>query len=247
VAKYGSVWGGRRSGAISGAHGVGLWKFICMGWQKFRRHVKFDPGEGTKIRFWDDVWCGDSALKEAFPGLFTIARFKEASIADNMECSSGSIQWNIQFSRLIHDWEVDELALFYRCLYACKLRGDGKDKLWWMPSRKGIFEVKSYYRALSPRWSFSFTWKSVWRSQAPPRVAFFVWTAARSRILTLDNLGRRGMVVVNRCWLCEKEGESVDHLLLHCGTASELWNAFFVRFGLCWVMPRSVKDLLVSW
>jgi hypothetical protein len=75
-----------------------------MGWQNFRRYVKFDPGEGSEIRFWDDVWCGDRALKEAFPGLFIIARFKEASIADNAKHSNGTIQWNIQFSRLFHDW-----------------------------------------------------------------------------------------------------------------------------------------------
>jgi hypothetical protein len=54
-------------------------------------------------------------------------------------------------------------------------------------------------------------------------------------------------VVVNRCWLCESDEESVDHLLLHCGAARALWNAFFVRFGLCWVMPRSVMELLASW
>ena len=81
-----------------------------------------------------------------------------------MEHSNGSIQCNIQFSRLIHDWEVEELASFYRRLYTCKLRGEGKDKLWWLPSRKGIFEVKSYYRELSPRGSLSFPWKSIWRS-----------------------------------------------------------------------------------
>jgi hypothetical protein len=121
VAKYGSAWGGWRSRVISGSHRVGLWKFICMGWQNFRRFFKFDPGEGSKIRFWDDVWCGDRALKEAFSGLFSIARFKEASIANNVEHSSGSIQWNIQFTQLIHDWEVEELASFYRCLYDCKL------------------------------------------------------------------------------------------------------------------------------
>jgi hypothetical protein len=53
--------------------------------------------------------------------------------------------------------------------------------------------------------------------------------------------------VVNRCWLCELDGESVDHLLLHCGAASALWNAFFSRFGLCWVMPSLVKELFASW
>ena len=131
--------------------------------------------------------------------MFSIARFKEASIADNVERSSDSILWNIQFTRLIHDWEVEELASFYRCLYDCKVRGEGIDKLWRVPSRKGLFEVKSFYRALSPHGSISFPWKSVWRSKAPPRVAFFVWTAVHSKILTLDNLGRRGLVVVNRC------------------------------------------------
>jgi hypothetical protein len=88
--------------------------------------------------------------------------------------------------------------LFYS-LYACKIRGDGIDKLW-LPSSKGMLEVKSFYRVLSPRGGLSFPWKSVRRSQAPPRVAFFVWTAVQNKILTLDNLGRRGMVVVNRCW-----------------------------------------------
>jgi hypothetical protein len=77
-------------------------------------------------------------------------------------------------------------------------------------------------------------------------MAFFAWTATWGKILTVDNLRRRGMVVVNRCWLCESDGESVDHLLLHYGAARALWNAFFDRFGLCWVMPCSVKELLAS-
>jgi hypothetical protein len=38
-------------------------------------------------------------------------------------------------------------------------------------------------------------------------VAFFAWTAAHGKILTVDNLRRKGMVVVNRCWLCEADGE----------------------------------------
>ena len=114
------------------------------------------------------------------------------------------------------------LALFYKCLYDCKMRGVGVDKLCWLPSHKGLFEVKAFYRVLSPLGSTSFPWKSIWRSKAPPRVAFFAWTAACDKILTVDNLRRRGMVVVNRCWLCELDGELVDHLLLHCGAARAL-------------------------
>jgi hypothetical protein len=39
----------------------------------------------------------------------------------------------------------------------------------------------------------------------------------------------------------------VDHLLLHCEVASTLWYAFFTCFGLAWVMPRRVVDLLACW
>jgi hypothetical protein len=79
-----------------------------------------------------------------------------------------------------------------------------------VPSRKGGFEVESFCRALSAHGQISFPCNSIWRSKAPPRVAFFAWTAIRNKILTLDNLRRRGMVVVNRCWLCEADGESED-------------------------------------
>jgi hypothetical protein len=95
VAKYGSVWGGWRSGVISGSHGVGLWKFICMGWLNFRKFFKYDPGDGSKIRFWDDVWCGDRALKEVFPDLFSIASFKKASIAAQVCHKPGSFINNL--------------------------------------------------------------------------------------------------------------------------------------------------------
>jgi hypothetical protein len=47
--------------------------------------------------------------------------------------------------------------------------------------------------------------------------------------------------------VCESEGESVDHLLLHGGVARTLWYTIFARFKLCWVMPKSVKELFASW
>jgi hypothetical protein len=147
------------------------------------------------------------------------------------------------FTRLIHDWEVETLASFYRCLYSFKFRGHLEDKLWWIPSSKCFFEVSRFYQVLSTPGSISFPWKGIWRTKAPPRVAFFAWMVARSKIPTIENLQRRGMIVTNRCWLCESNGESMDHLLLHCRVANALWNVIFSRFGLCWVMPGSVREL----
>jgi hypothetical protein len=44
--------------------------------------------------------------------------------------------------------------------------------------------------------------------------------------------------------MCKKTEETVDHLLLHCDVASVVWNSLFSRFGVSWVMPRQVIDLL---
>jgi hypothetical protein len=41
------------------------------------------------------------------------------------------------------------------------------------------------------------------------------------------NLRKKNMVVINRCGMCKKDEETVDHLLLHCECAQLLWNAFF--------------------
>jgi hypothetical protein len=52
--------------------------------------------------------------------------------------------------------------------------------------------------------------------------------------------------VIDRC-MCKKNGESMDHLLLHCEVVCILWNAIFSRFSLSWVMPRLVVDLFACW
>jgi hypothetical protein len=67
--KYGSLWGGWCSSELVGAYGVGLWKIIRRGWEKFSSHTRVDVGDDSNVRFWNDLWSGDMALKEAFPVL----------------------------------------------------------------------------------------------------------------------------------------------------------------------------------
>ena len=73
-------------------------------------------------------------------------------------------------------------------------------------------------------------------------MSFFLWTAANDGILTIDNLVKRGRFLVNRCYLCCCDGESIDHLLLHCKFSHTLRCEAFAMFGIQWVMPRSVSS-----
>jgi hypothetical protein len=122
-----------------------------------------------------------------------------------------------------------------------------EDRICWIPSKMRKFEERSYYHVLSIPVSSHFSWKSIRIVKALSRVGFFVWTTTLGKILTLDNLRKRNAIVVNLCCMCKKSREFIDHLLLHCEVARELWSSLFNLFGVDCIMPRRVRELLVSW
>jgi hypothetical protein len=135
----------------------------------------------------------------------------------------------------------------FQVLHTTKVNRYQVDCLSWGSLKKGVFRVKSYFDFISGSRGNRFPWKCVWRSQAPSMTAFFTWAAALGRILTVDNLRKRHIIIIDRCCLCKRDGESMDHILLHCDVAYALWNNIFSRFGISWVMPRSVLNLLTCW
>ena len=36
----------------------------------FVRHIQFEVGAGLIVRFWQDIWCGDTSLCVRYPRLF---------------------------------------------------------------------------------------------------------------------------------------------------------------------------------
>ena len=64
--------------------------------------------------------------------------------------------------------------------------------------QSGLFKVKSFFTPWLVMKVGTFPWKSVWRTQAPPRVVFFfAWSAALGKILTLDNLRKQHVIMMN--------------------------------------------------
>ena len=64
----------------------------------------------------------------------------------------------------------------------------------------------------------------------PPPVAFFSWIAAWEKALTIDNLRKRAFILQNWCCMCQRNGESVDDLFLHCPVATDMWSMVFGLF-----------------
>ena len=137
---------------------------------------------------------------------------------------------------------------YVSCLLASNLPlGTDDDWLRWTLTKNGDFTIRSYYHKLHGSTSIVFPWKGIWKIKAPRCVSFFVWTTAWDRILTGDNLRLRGFDFVDWCIMCRCYGETVDHLLLHCGKAYRLWCFVFRIFGISWVPSCKVSDFVFSW
>jgi hypothetical protein len=129
--KYKSLWGGWCSKYCRGAYGVGFWKGIQRGWDCFSHFISFLVGNGDRVKFWSNVWCGESTLKGAFPNLFSIAADKEAAVADYLMIRNGNIHWEVTFEQNLQDWEMESLTSFLDRIYSASLNDSGIDQMCW--------------------------------------------------------------------------------------------------------------------
>ncbi|XP_059663394.1 uncharacterized protein LOC132309059 [Cornus florida] len=176
-----------------------------------------------------------------------ICSTRDALVADCYHLDSRRLTWDVQFHRGFHDWELAEVAEFLALFYSQVVEGVGMDEIVWVGTPRRVFEVRAFYHSLMVIQGPSFPWKAIWRLKAPLKVAFFAWCTVLNSILTLDNLKRRLQIVVNWCCMCKKTEATVNHLLLHCQVARDVWSMILVAFGMSWVFPRTTLDTIEAW
>ena len=245
--KFGEGDGGWNSNDIRGGYGTGLWKDISKEWITFSQNATSSLGNGRRLRFWKDPWCGGTALCNAFPTLFNLVAHKDARVAEVWDSSRVDGGWSPVFERPFNDWEMEEVERFLLILHNKKIRPSQEDCLILKETRPDGFAVKLMYRKLMHSPPTDFLWHSIWNPIVPPKLGFFAWEASWGKVLTLDQLKRRGITLVNRCFLCEEEEETIDHLLIHCSAAKMLWNLFLAIMDYNCVFPLTVRQALLAW
>ena len=204
---------------------------------------------GDIVKFWIDQWCGDLPLQLSFSVVYGIATNREAFVASSLERLGIEAQrsWSVRFFRGPNDWELGEVEDLLCTLGSNLSQFVNGDRLRWKQTKNGDFDICLFYNKLRGPLPIIFPWKGIWKVKAPWRVSFFVWTATWDKILTGDNLWGRGFDFIDWCIMCRCNGETVDHLLLHCEKVYQLWSLVFRSFGISWVLPRSVVDTLFGW
>ena len=161
--KYGCGRGSWCTRPTNGPYGVGLGKNISRGWHSFSRHILYEIGDGSRVKFWQDHSCGETYLAVSYLELFRFCRDQEVSVVEVMKFDNGIRFWDVSFFRDVHAWELKVLACFMDNIYGASVRGLSEDKMCWKSDRKKGFMVRDYYNLLVGSNDYCFPWKSIWK------------------------------------------------------------------------------------
>ena len=67
-------------------------------------------------------------------------------------------------------------------------------------------------------------WKELWDNPHWMKFKLFKWLVQQGKILTWDNLRKRGFVGPSRCHQCGDQEETTNHLLNRCSFTTIIWN-----------------------
>ncbi|KAL7225403.1 hypothetical protein ACSBR1_020721 [Camellia fascicularis] len=130
-------------------------------------------GNGNRIKFWHDRWCGNSCLKIDFPQLFNLSTDKEGSLYQFFVRKISSSDWFLPHRRVLYAWELaEEVRLLGVLSSAPSLSLDRADYLTWAcastaPTSVPISESVNPFGIdpLLPRFLFSVGWHGKTKSK----------------------------------------------------------------------------------
>ncbi|WVZ79919.1 LOW QUALITY PROTEIN: hypothetical protein U9M48_027442 [Paspalum notatum var. saurae] len=183
----------------------------------FRASVEITLGDGSTALFWVDYWLQGMSIEMLGPNLIRAVPPRFRS-------------------RTV--WEK---------VHEVSLREGVPDNFRWHWTSDGMYSSASAYRACFLGSTFFLGAKFLWKAKVHPKVKFFAWLAAKDRCWTAERRRRQGLQDNDACALCDQESESIDHLLVQCSFARQVW--FLVLRALSWhlLVPESNDTLMVWW
>ena len=144
-----------------------------------------------------------------------------------MEVTGTGEGWNCIFKRHFNDRELMEAQIFICIVSTKSLSPLSDDRLGWNGAKDGMFSVKSSYDLLEGGRQQLVPVKMIWNPLVPTKVGFFVWEVWWGKILTMDQLKKRGSSLASRYPLCGQTEEVLEHLFIHCHKIWDLWTTLF--------------------
>ena len=96
------------------------------------------------------------------------------------------------------------------------LNSNSEDVSCWAYSKDGPFSLKFAYllaKGLNPLNPSSISGEWIWKASTTLRIMFFLWLCWDNNVPTCEVLGLRCFILDSTCPICNKEVESLYHIL----------------------------------
>ncbi|XP_071699348.1 uncharacterized protein [Rutidosis leptorrhynchoides] len=191
--------------------------------------------DGSSTAFWTELWLGYSNLCQKFPRLF------------KLESSSGSATATFDWVRVPNGRTKTELDSLVDLLAGYTSDSNNTDVWRWTLASNGRFTVKKLSVLIDEHilGSHFSSQETLRNNLVPKKLEIFAWRVRKKRIPVRTELDKRGIHLHSvRCPLCDDDVESVDHSLIFCTHAIEVWNRVFGWWGIGNFTNFSIDEIL---
>ncbi|KAK1665361.1 hypothetical protein QYE76_053520 [Lolium multiflorum] len=128
----------------------------------------------------------------------------------------------------------------------CHLDPEREDSFVWRWSADRNFSARSAYAAFFAGTTVAPVASEIWRSRAPYSCKFFAWLVSVTDVGR--RIGSRGVAcAAGGLPLCDQEQETLQHLLLGCVVAREVWAWALTRWNRLEWMPGAGSEIVHWW
>jgi hypothetical protein len=215
-----------------------FWKGLMKVKDDFFRRGHFIVGDGTKTRFWEDVWLGEVSLADQYPSLYNIVLYKHVTVASVLS----QVPLNIRFRHVLVGNKWTEWLHLCQRLMQIRLNNNS-DRFVWKLTPNGVFSVKSMYEDCMND-NTPYMKKYIWKLKIPLKIKIFLWFLSKKVLLTKDNLVKRRWTGCTNCVFCGEQ-ETVEHLFIACPLAKLIWRT--VTFTHDLPPPTNITNMFGNW
>ncbi|KAH9699193.1 putative ribonuclease H protein [Citrus sinensis] len=199
-------------------HGSHLWKSVCRVWNHAKRGLRWNVGNGLRVKFWWDCWATASSPLAAFTLKPIPPELCDLYVADFVT-ADGTWNWP-KFSYLLSHNAVMRIASIHP-----PSAWNGADKAYWAAATHGKFTVKSAYDHLAQPYlqERDTIWRLAWSWKGPQSIKIFIWLVLHNRLKTRGELASRHLTIDTHCERCGYELETTIHVLRDCPYSRAVW------------------------
>jgi hypothetical protein len=233
-----------------GQAGSPIWKLIRASIPLIQSRLNWDLGNGKDIKIWEDnysksgILSKNPALNQLKHWLSSEGRFTLYNIS-NWHPNGNWKNWNLGEAT---PPLKEEANMFLQAISgSAPVCLSKKDNRSW---EKEGYTVHLGYKHLIENNDIptkSAIWKEIGNPNSLPKINILCWQLAHNKLLTGENLNKRGFLGPFRCALCANSLETSDHLFLHCNFSRQVINNVYLELVPNMSKPTSTRSLICKW